>query len=440
MFRLGLWACVVCLAIPFDLSAQLLNGSDFQVNVATFEDQGAAHVVLKDDRFAVVFHRNGSGAIPYFRLFDRGAAPLTTEIALSGNGGAPDVANHAGGFIVVYQQLTEIRARRFDASGVAVGADFRVNQYITGNHGNPRVAEGPDGGFVVAWAGQGDGDAVGIFAARFDAAGNRLTDDFAVNGYTSGNQFKPSIAFSGGASPEFIIVWGGQGANDGDGIFARRFAAAGAALTNEFRVNTSTSGATNYPSAAANPSSTAFVVTWHKTESSVTSVFGQRIGSTGAFSGPEFQVNTTSPASHPSVAFEPSGAFIVTYTGIRGRRFTAAGAPVGSEFLVSTATTGVNSDPAVAASGPGTYVVAWTNSVRDGNGSGVYGQLFGPRGDANGDGFVDIADVFYLINFLFAGGPPTFGAADADGVGGLSIADVFFLINYLYAGGPAPAA
>jgi hypothetical protein len=28
------------------------------------------------------------------------------------------------------------------------------------------------------------------------------------------------------------------------------------------------------------------------------------------------------------------------------------------------------------------------------------------HGDANGDGVVDIADVFFLINFLFAGGPP----------------------------------
>jgi Carbohydrate binding domain len=27
------------------------------------------------------------------------------------------------------------------------------------------------------------------------------------------------------------------------------------------------------------------------------------------------------------------------------------------------------------------------------------------RGDANGDGTVDVADVFYLINYLFAGGP-----------------------------------
>ena len=28
------------------------------------------------------------------------------------------------------------------------------------------------------------------------------------------------------------------------------------------------------------------------------------------------------------------------------------------------------------------------------------------RGDANDSGAVDVADVFYLINYLFAGGPP----------------------------------
>jgi hypothetical protein len=28
-----------------------------------------------------------------------------------------------------------------------------------------------------------------------------------------------------------------------------------------------------------------------------------------------------------------------------------------------------------------------------------------PLGDANGDGSVDVSDVFYLINYLFAGGP-----------------------------------
>jgi hypothetical protein len=61
-----------------------------------------------------------------------------------------------------------------------------------------------------------------------------------------------------------------------------------------------------------------------------------------------------------------------------------------------------------------------------------------PKGDANGDGMVDIADVFYVINFLFAGGPIPRGRANVNGGSIIDVADVFYLINYLFAGGPAP--
>ncbi len=63
----------------------------------------------------------------------------------------------------------------------------------------------------------------------------------------------------------------------------------------------------------------------------------------------------------------------------------------------------------------------------------------GPRGDANGDGAATVADIFYLINFLFAGGPAPIGVGDANSDGAVTVADIFFLINYLFAGGPAPA-
>jgi hypothetical protein len=59
-------------------------------------------------------------------------------------------------------------------------------------------------------------------------------------------------------------------------------------------------------------------------------------------------------------------------------------------------------------------------------------------GDANGDGMLDVADVFYVINFLFAGGPSPVGEADANGDGTVDVADVFYIINNLFAGGPGP--
>jgi hypothetical protein len=50
-----------------------------------------------------------------------------------------------------------------------------------------------------------------------------------------------------------------------------------------------------------------------------------------------------------------------------------------------------------------------------------------------------VSDVFYLINFLFAGGPAPICSADVDGDGQPTVSDVFYLINYLFAGGPPPA-
>ena len=62
-------------------------------------------------------------------------------------------------------------------------------------------------------------------------------------------------------------------------------------------------------------------------------------------------------------------------------------------------------------------------------------------GDANGDGQVDIADVVYLINYLFVGGPeplPSLSAGDANGDGTVDIADVIYLVNHLFTEGPPP--
>ncbi len=62
-----------------------------------------------------------------------------------------------------------------------------------------------------------------------------------------------------------------------------------------------------------------------------------------------------------------------------------------------------------------------------------------PCGDVNGDGSVNVSDVFFLINSLFAGGPVPPGLANVNGDATVTVGDVFFLINSLFAGGPAPS-
>jgi hypothetical protein len=62
------------------------------------------------------------------------------------------------------------------------------------------------------------------------------------------------------------------------------------------------------------------------------------------------------------------------------------------------------------------------------------------RGDANGDGVIDISDVVYLINYLFIHGPAPvpLAAGDATCDGVVDVSDVVYLINYLFVSGPAP--
>ncbi|MFH1686117.1 MAG: hypothetical protein ABIE70_01180 [bacterium] len=69
-------------------------------------------------------------------------------------------------------------------------------------------------------------------------------------------------------------------------------------------------------------------------------------------------------------------------------------------------------------------------------------------GDVNHDGAgPDIADLVYLVNYMFNGGPPPpcdegglFVEADVNGDGaGPDIADLVYLVNYMFNGGPPPA-
>jgi hypothetical protein len=62
------------------------------------------------------------------------------------------------------------------------------------------------------------------------------------------------------------------------------------------------------------------------------------------------------------------------------------------------------------------------------------------RGDANGDGEIGVADVVFLINYMFKGesAPDPLELGDANCDGDVNAADVVYLINYLYQGGSAP--
>ena len=81
----------------------------------------------------------------------------------------------------------------------------------------------------------------------------------------------------------------------------------------------------------------------------------------------------------------------------------------------------------------------------DGDGDGVGDECCCRlRGDINHDGspLIDIADLVYMTDFMFGGGPeaPCFEESDinADGAPLVDIADLVYLVDYMFTGGPIP--
>lgn len=84
------------------------------------------------------------------------------------------------------------------------------------------------------------------------------------------------------------------------------------------------------------------------------------------------------------------------------------------------------------------FVFRLTASSPSGTSVTLVSLAVSPNGDVNGDKLVTAADIFYLINYLFAAGAVPLGPGDVNGDGALTPADIFYLINYLFAGGPPP--
>jgi parallel beta-helix repeat protein len=61
-------------------------------------------------------------------------------------------------------------------------------------------------------------------------------------------------------------------------------------------------------------------------------------------------------------------------------------------------------------------------------------------GNSNGRGSIDLADVVYIVNYLFVGGPPPdlWESGDANCDGEIDLADAVYLVNYLFLYGPLP--
>jgi hypothetical protein len=402
-YRFAVAVCVVALSAS-RVSAQVPAGGEFQVNTYTTEYQGGPAVASDGaGNFVVAWvstGEDGDGTGVFAQRYDVAGAPRGLAFQVNSYTTnyqyPPSVASDAAGnFVVVWTSYAQdgsaggIFGQRYDASGLPRGVEFRVNTMTGNGQVGPSVASDAAGNFVVSWTSDGqDGDFLGVFGQRYDAAGARRGSEFQVNTYTTSSQHAPVVASDPAGS--FVVTWASNGQDgSGSGIFAQRYDAAGERRGLEFQVSTYVVGHQGQPSVATDATGNSVVVWMSDPQDGDTwGVFAQRLDATGAPRGSEFQVNTytTSAEYSPTVASDAAGNFVVSWSsydqdgssvGVFAQRYDASGAPRGSEFRINTYTTSIQWRSVVASDAAGNFVVAWESWLQDWSGVGVFAQRFG---------------------------------------------------------------
>ncbi|MEO1088957.1 MAG: SdrD B-like domain-containing protein, partial [Acidobacteriota bacterium] len=168
----------------------------------------------------------------------------------------PDVAAAPdGGFWITWESdvsagddtsSDSIQLRRFDASGAGVGAEFQVNELTGGSQLSSAIAVAGDGSVLVSWFGASDGSGNSIPARVFDSTGTAVGGQFTVNSFTTGEQYLGEVTALD--SGDFLVVWSSPTTSDGQQIIGRRVGTNGSVVGADFQM--SENGASYYPAAA----------------------------------------------------------------------------------------------------------------------------------------------------------------------------------------------
>jgi hypothetical protein len=341
----------------------------------------------------------------YGRIFDVSGSPLTPQFRVDVNTATqqlPDVAAQFNGdFIVIWDAITldgqDIYGQRFDIFGNQINSNFLINSYTAGNQNDPRLAVQPNNNFIVTWTSYlPNGDSYGIYAQRFNAIGLPLGSEFRVNSNTITTNVKHSPSIGVQTNGDFVIAWSSF-LQDGDnfGVYAQRFNATGSLLGLEFPVNTYTDNFQGKPIIRVQFNNH-FIIAWRSNGQDGDSwgVYAQRFNATGSPLGSEFRVNsnTTNAQLSPSIGVQSNGDFVITWQsylqdgngyGIYAQRFNESGFPLGLEFQVNTYTLQNQELPVVGVQPTGDFVITWDSIEQDGDSGGVYARIFRPLSMGN---------------------------------------------------------
>ena len=272
-----------------------------------------------------------------------------------------------------------------DRDAGLVGQSFRPDGGRRGALFQVATDNSPGWGFTVE--SDADGDLAVVWHGMDGATRGQLFDRV---GKPRGASFQVATAeyygrdFAMSPAGELVVVWSEYLSRR---LKARRFDRNGTGLGAEFTVSEELVG--YVPSVAWEPRG-GFVVTWSSGLRQGDNVFARRFDSAGNGVADSFQVNTYTPGSQylSDLAMAADGSFVVVWQSrltqddvdLFGQRFDRAGARVGAEFQVNRHVAGRQTNPSVVSISSADFVVVWESPEQDDYGAGIIGQRFSANG------------------------------------------------------------
>jgi hypothetical protein len=236
-----------------------VQAANFKVNDDYGVETQAWQDIDCDDygNFVVVWEDNRNGNYDvYAQRYHKSGTKLGVNIRVNDDAGTayqhnPRVAvDGTGKFVIVWydnrSSRDDIMGQRYDASGVAQGANFMVNDNINNEkHVMPDVACDYNGNFTVVWIDYRNGTYPSnpdIYGHMYYADGSSRSGNFKVNadgGQSS--QMEPAIGMD--YFGNYIIAWRDDREGNND-IYAQYYDNTGRLVGNNYRVNTETGTAT----------------------------------------------------------------------------------------------------------------------------------------------------------------------------------------------------
>lgn len=321
---------------PNDLGAQLFSatgqplGSEFSANAMYNDyDQGSQEVIaLAGGGFAVAYHSEDAAMAGDLYninvdIFDENGDYVRSDDFRQGFAGTPglDDTNPAiatlsgSNYVIAYEQTDgnyDNIVGHVVVNGV-IGPQFVIEGTGEASR-NPDVAALSNGSFVVAYeVDNTPGNATHIRAQVRTETGVLVTD-VLIGSMGAGTTHQPSlVALQGG---NFVMVWEQAGANGA--VIKVGIYNANAVLVSGFDSTTfaTTTGSQTSPDVTALADG-GFIVVWYETETGA--IRGQRFDANGAEIGTEFiAAASASPLSDPDITTLADGRILISYTADAG--------------------------------------------------------------------------------------------------------------------------